>query len=58
MYQLTQLASDLHRHRTAHAAQQPPAQRLPAPRRAARRAGRRMRRAVRQAQRQLTQLQA
>jgi len=40
MYQLTQLADDLHRQRTAYPAQQPPAPRLPAPRRAAPRAGR------------------
>ena len=61
MYQLTQLTDDLHRQRTAPAAQQPPAPRLPAPRRAtprAGRAGRRMRRAVRQTQHQPAQLQA
>jgi hypothetical protein len=38
MYQLTQLASDVHRQRLAHAEQQRPAQRLLALRRATRRA--------------------
>jgi len=40
MYQLTQLADDLHHQRLAHAGQQRPAARLLTPRRATRRAGR------------------
>jgi hypothetical protein len=59
--QLTQLASDHHRQRLAHAEAQRPAERLLALARATRRAdraGRRMRRADRQARRLLTQLEA
>jgi hypothetical protein len=61
MYQLTQLASDVHRQRLARAEQQRPAQRLLALRRAERRAdrgGQRMRRAERQARRLRAQLGA
>jgi hypothetical protein len=61
MHQLTQLASDLHRQRLAHAEAQRPAQRLVALARATRRAEhaeRRIRRAERQARRLRAQLQA
>ncbi len=61
MYQLTQLASDVHRQRLAHAEQQRPAQRLLALRHATRRAeraGQRMHRAERQARRLRAQLGA
>ena len=59
MYQLTQLATEVHRQRLAHAGQQRPAQRLlalhQAPRRG-QRAWRRMHRAERQARRLRAQL--
>jgi hypothetical protein len=61
MYQLTQLAGDLHHQQLAHADQQRPAERLLALARATRRAERaerRMRRAARQARRLRAQLQA
>jgi hypothetical protein len=61
MHQLTQLASEVHRQRLAHAAQQRPAQRLLALHRATRRAeraGRRMRSADRRARRLRAQLGA
>jgi hypothetical protein len=61
MYQLTQLAGDMHRERLAHAEAQRPAERLLALARATRRAERderRLRRAERQARRLRAQLQA
>jgi hypothetical protein len=61
MHQLTQLASEVHHQRLAHADQQRPAERLLALARATRRAERaerRMRRAARQARRLRAQLQA
>jgi hypothetical protein len=61
MHQLTQLASDHHRQRLAHADQQRPAQRLLALARATRRAdraARRIRRAEHQARRLRAQLEA
>lgn len=61
MHQLTQLADDRHLQRLADAAQQRPARRLLALRRATRRAERaerRLRRAQRQARRLRTELEA
>jgi hypothetical protein len=61
MHQFTQLASEVHRQRLAHADQQRPAERLLALARATRRAERaerRMRRAARQVRRLRAQLQA
>ena len=61
MYQLTQLAGDIHRQRLAHAEAQRPAERMLALARATRRAERaerRLRRAARQARRLRAQLQA
>jgi hypothetical protein len=61
MHQFTQLGTEVHRQRLAHAEQQRPAERLLALARATRRAEhaeRRLRRAARQAQRLRAQLQA
>ena len=61
MYQLTQLAADVHRQRLAHADAQRPAERLLALARATRRAERaerRLRRSERQARRLRAQLHA
>ena len=57
MHQLTQLASEVHRQQLAHAAQQRPAQRLPALHRATRRAER-ARRRMHAADRQARRLRA